>query len=328
VPADLPQPPVPDDADDAVRRSDEARAGAGVHSGVLERRRASRSLWAACEALLGGSADPRALQRAIHSLRAAFDCDAVALHALGGGGVIEPWIACGTWRSAPGDLRDCVSVPLFRGSERVGTLDLKARPGRRWHPAQLGLVRTAAGALGAAVGARIELERLRSQPGRDPVTGLPDARGFQTRLGEELSRARRHGLPLGVLLVDIDHFAALGERYGHEVAHAVLAEAALLLRLLVRDSDVLARLPGDHFAVILPETDASAAQRCAERLRRALEEHRFARVGRVSASAAAASGPRDGMEPLELMSQLDQAISVARKSGRRRVAVPDLPHTH
>ena len=311
-----------------MRQGDRASAGAGVHGGVLERRRASRSLWAACEALLGGSADPRALQRAMLSLRAAFDCDAVALHALASGGAIEPWIACGTWRSAPGDLRDCVSVPLFRGSERVGTLDLKARPGRRWHPAQLGLVRTASGALGAAVGARLELQRLRHQPGRDPVTGLPDVRAFQTRLTEELARSRRHGLPLGALLVDIDHFAALNARYGREVGDAVLAEAALLLKLLVRESDVLARLPGDRFAVILPETDASAALRCADRLRRAIEEHRFARVGRLSATAAAACGPRDGMEPLELMNQLVQALSLAQKSGRRRAALPDPPHAH
>ena len=128
--------------------------------------------------------------------------------------------------------------------------------------------------------------------------------------------------------MDIDRFAALNARYGRDVGDAVLAEAALLLKLLVRDSDVLARLPGDRFAVILPETDAAAALRCAERLRRSLEEHRFARVGRLSASAAAASGPRDGMEPLELMSQLDQALSVAKKSGRRRVALPNPPHAH
>ena len=108
-----------------------------VHAGVVERRRASRSLWAACEALLSVSADPRALPQALQALRTAFDCDAVALHALSPSGGIEPWCASGHWQSAPGDLRDCVSVPLFRGSERVGTLDLRARPRQRWRPSQL-----------------------------------------------------------------------------------------------------------------------------------------------------------------------------------------------
>jgi diguanylate cyclase (GGDEF)-like protein len=221
-----------------------------------------------------------------------------------------------------------VSVPLFRGNERVGTLDLKARPGQRWRPSQLGLVRTASGALGAAVGARLELEHLRSQPGRDPVTGLPDLKAFQARLTEELARARRHGLPLGAVALDLDHFGAVNGRYGRGVGDAVLAETALLLKLLVRESDVLARLESDRFVVILPETDAAASLRCAERLQRSIEEHRFARVGRLSASAGVASGPRDGVESLELMGQLDQAISKARKSGRRRIATPDPAHTH
>jgi len=314
---------VPERGDDGA-----VRAGDGAHEGVIERRRASRSLWAACEALLGGSMDPNALERALQSLREAFDCDAVALHARGASGEIEPWIATGPWRGAPGDLRDCVSVPLFRGSLRVGTLDLKARPGQRWRPSQLGLVRTASGALGAAVGARIELEQLRQQPGRDPVTGLPDFQSFHARLQEEAARSRRNGLPLGAIALDLDHFGALNSRYGRPVGDAVLAEAALLLKLQVRESDVLVRLEGDRFIVILPETESGAAVRVAERLQRSIEEHRFARVGRLSAAAGVASGPRDGIEAVELMSQLDQALSVAKKSGRRRPSLPDPAPTH
>jgi diguanylate cyclase (GGDEF)-like protein len=314
--------PAPEPDDSAVR------AGDAAHAGVGERRRASRSLWSACEALLGGSVDPKALERALNSLREAFDADAVALHARGASGEIEPWLACGPWRGAPGDLRDCVSVPLFRGSQRVGTLDLRARPGQRWRPAQLGLVRTASGALGAAVGARLELEHLRQQPGRDPVTGLPDFQAFHARLAEEVARSRRHGLPLGAVALDLDHFGALNSRYGRTIGDAVLGEVALLLKLQVRESDVVARLEGDRFIVILPETESPAAVRCAERLQRSVEEHRFARVGRLSAAAGVASGPRDGIEAVELMSQLDQALSVAKKAGRRRVALPDPAHTH
>jgi len=296
--------------------------------GAVERRRASRSLWAACEALLGAEAEPRAVNRALDALRQAFGCDGVALHALAPGGAIEPCCARGEWRNAPGDLRDCVSVPLFRGAERVGTLDLMARHGLHWRPAQIGLIRTASGALGAALGVRLELQRLRHQPGRDPVTGLPDARAFQARLTEELGRARRHGLPLAVVMVDLDRFSALNARYGRGVGDAVLAEAALLLKLTLRESDVLARLGGDRYGVVLPESDAPAALRCAERVRRGLEEHRFARVGRISASAGVASSPRHGMEPAELMNQLDHALSIAKKSGRRRVALVEQTHTH
>ena len=275
---------------------------------TLERRRASRSLWQACESLLSVSGDARAVHRALDRLRDAFDCDGVALHSLSPAGTIDPWCARGLWRSAPGDLRDCISVPLMRGAERIGTLDLRARQGQHWRPEQLGLVRTAAGALGAALGARLEMQRLRSQPGRDAITGLPDARAFHTRLTEEATRAHRHGLPLSVVQIDLDHFDALNVRFGREVGDLVLAEAALVLKLTLRESDVLARLGGDGFAAVLPETDGAMARRCADRLCRAIEGHTFARVGRMSSSAGVAASPRDGMDPTERMDGSDRAL--------------------
>ncbi len=315
--------------DATSRRADGATAVSGTPGGeAIARRRASRSLWAACEALLTAASEPRAVNRALDALRVAFECDGVAIHALGPEGAMEPLCARGEWRVAPGDLRDCVSVPLMRGAERVGALELLARPGQHWRPAQIGLVRTASGALGAALGVRLELQRLRHQPGRDGVTGLPDARAFHARLHEELARARRHGLPLAVVMVDIDRFAALNSRYGRAVGDAVLAETALLLRLTLRETDVLARLGGDRFGIVLPECDVPAAARCAERVRRIVEEHEFARVGRVSASAGVAVSPRDGMELVEIMNRLDHAIAIAKKSGRRRVAVAGQTHTH
>jgi diguanylate cyclase (GGDEF)-like protein len=252
-------------------------------------------------------------------LALAFECDGVSLHAVGPDGDLQPWCARGAWRARPGDLRACLSVPLERAGERVGLLDLRARAGHGWNPGQLSLIRTAAGALGAALGARVELQRLRDQPGRDPTTGLPDARAFHARLDSELGRTRRHGQPLGLVVVDLDRFAALNARYGRSAGDAVLAETALVLRLAIRESDVLARLGADRFAVLLPEADLAPARRCGERIRRAIEEHRFARVGRVSASLGVASSPRCGLEPLELFDGADRALSVAKKSGRRRV---------
>jgi diguanylate cyclase (GGDEF)-like protein len=291
------------------------------------RRRASRSLWSACEALLS-SAEPRRVNEALDALRAAFECDGVALHVIGPDGTVEPWCARGAWRTRPGDLRDCVSVPLMQGSERVGTLDLMGRAGGRWRPSQLGLIRTAAGALGAALGARIELERLRRRPGRDAITGLPDGSAFHARFQEELSRARRHGFPLAVVTVDLDHFGALNAKLGRATGDAVLAEAALVLKLTLRESDVLARLGGDGFGILLPETDAGPALRCADRLRRALEEHRFARAGHITASAGVATSPRDGIETVELLDRAESALGIAKKSGRRRVMASGQAHTH
>src|SRR2546426_3114490 len=109
-----PRTPPEDRSTGAVRPG-----GAGRRDG--ERRRASRSLWAACEALLSAH-EPRALNRALDALVQAFDCEGVALHALGPDGALQPWCARGAWQGRPGDLRACLTIPLMRGSERVGSL--------------------------------------------------------------------------------------------------------------------------------------------------------------------------------------------------------------
>jgi diguanylate cyclase (GGDEF)-like protein len=292
-----------------------------------QRRRASRSLWAACEALLVAH-EPRSLGRALDELVKAFGCEAVALHTLGAGGKLEPWCARGRWRGTPGDLRACLTVPLTRGDERVGALALRLPSGQSWTPDKLSLIRTAAGALGAALGARVELQRLRHEPGRDALTGLADARAFHARLRSELDRARRHGLPVGVVSVDLDRFAALNARHGRERGDKVLQEVALVLKLTLRESDTLARLGGNRFGAILPEADLIPTRRCAERLRSALEGHRFAAAARVTASFGVAACPRSGVEPLELLESADKALDIAKKAGRRRIAALEAPHVH
>jgi len=178
------------------------------------------------------------------------------------------------------------------------------------------------------LGARIELQRLRHEPGRDALTGLADARGFHARLRSEVDRARRHGLALGVVAVDLDRFAALNARHGRERGDQVLQEVALVLKLTLRESDALARLGGNRFGVILPEADLVPSRRCAERLRSALEAHRFTVAGRVTASFGVAACPRSGVDSLELLDSADKALDIAKKSGRRRVAVLEAPHVH
>ena len=266
---------------DAERTAEASRQG--------DRRAASGCLWDACEALLASHHDPEALPRALDQLQTAFECEGVSLHAMDRKGRLEPWCARGDWEASIGDLRECMGVPLFRGRERVGALDLRGKKGQHWRPDQLALLRTASGALGAALGARLELERLKHLPGRDAVTGLPDSKAFEQRLIEEVARAERSGLPVSVVVLDLDHFAGIDSKYGRAASDAVLAECALVLKVALRDGDQLARLGGDGFGVALPDCDSAPARRLAERLRHSIEEHRFARVGHVSVSAGVAS---------------------------------------
>ena len=308
-------------------RKGDARSGADAPRRG-DRRAASGCLWDACEALLSSRVDPAALERALDALAAAFDCDGVAIHAVGGSGALVTWCERGSWERPPGDLREAMGVPLFRGKERVGALDLLAKPKQRWRPDQLSLVRTASGALGAAVGARIELERLQQAPGRDAVTGLPDTRAFHRHLVEEMGRADVNGTPLAVVTLDRDLFAAINEKFGDPTGDAVLAECALVLKLALRDGDYIARLGGDEFGIALPDCDLGPARRLAERLRHALEEHRFPRVGLISVSAGVAASPRDGMEPTELLGAAERALGLAKKAGRHRTAAAAPSTTH
>lgn len=293
-----------------------------------DRRAASGCLWDACEALLSSRVDDAALERALDALVTAFDCDGVAIHAVTESGELETWCERGSWERKPGDLREAMGVPLFRGQDRVGALDLLAKPRQRWRPDQLSLIRTASGALGAAIGARLELERLQQAPGRDPVTGLADARAFHHRLVEEMGRADAEGTPLAVVTIDLDLFAAVNEKYGHATGDAVLAECALVLKLALREGDYVARLGGDEFGIVLPDCDLGPARRLAERLRHALEEHRFPRVGGISVSAGVAASPRDGMDPTELLGAAERALGLAKKAGRHRTAAAGTSTTH
>jgi diguanylate cyclase (GGDEF)-like protein len=311
-------------------RKGDARPGDGtpVAPRAGDRRAASSCLWDACEALLSTTADESALERALDALLAAFDCDGAALHARAEDGELETWCARGDWEREPGDLREAMCVPLQRGRERVGALDLLARRGQRWRPEQRSLVRTASGALGAALGARLELDRFRRQPGRDEVTGLADARAFHQRLVEEMGRAEEAGEPVAIVTLDLDHFAAVNAKFGEPAGDAVLAESAMVLKLALREGDLVARLEGDAFGVLLPDCDLAPARRLAERLRHAIEQHRFPRVGLVSVSAGVAASPRDGLDPTELLTAAERALGLAKKGGRHRTAASGPAQSH
>jgi diguanylate cyclase (GGDEF)-like protein len=108
----------------------------------------------------------------------------------------------------------------------------------------------------------------------------------------------------------------------------VLAEVALVLKVALREGDLLSRLAGDEFAIVLPDCDLAPARRLAERLRHAVEEHRFARVGRLSCSAGIASGPRDGLDATELLAAAEQALGLAKKAGRRRTVQSGPGYAH
>jgi len=142
--------------------------------------------------------------------------------------------------------------------------------------------------------------RMDAQAATDALTGLPNHRAFRERLTEEVARAQRHGRPLTVALVDVDGFRDLNDRAGLDVADEVLVEIGSLLRDVVREEDVLARLGADEYGVIFVESDRHQALMRADRARRAIAETPMRHRLRITVSI--------GLCDLEAATSADEAL--------------------
>lgn len=158
----------------------------------------------------------------------------------------------------------------------------------------------------------------------DALTELTNRRHFTEQLDREIARARRHQRPLALCLIDVDLFKPINDRYGHIAGDGVLRQLAAILRQHVRSEDVAARIGGEEFAVMFPETDAAAAALFAERLRAAVEGAVFEIAGepkRITISLGIASVDEERDDRSRLMRSADAALYRAKDAGRNRVCV-------
>lgn len=169
------------------------------------------------------------------------------------------------------------------------------------------------------IASRKELERLAVT---DELTGLANRRRFRERAEDELARAQRYGRPLALVVMDLDGFKRINDQMGHQAGDEALQAAAVIGAGRVRQSDLLARVGGDEFALLLPETELGPALALAERLRQAVEAEPVAtsrgpaRLG-LSLGVAGLTGPPGGRESLDdLLRRADEAM-YADKLARR-----------
>jgi diguanylate cyclase (GGDEF)-like protein len=185
----------------------------------------------------------------------------------------------------------------------------------------------------ALLRAKEELQRANEQLARlantDALTGLNNRRLFLQRLGEEAARARRHRQPLSVLMLDMDYFKRINDTYGHGVGDQVLVAAAGAINAVKRESDIVGRIGGEEFGLILPATDLEGARIMAERLRSSIGTQRHLTDDGLEFAVTAslgvanfASGVRDESE---LLSLADAALYYAKELGRDRVCVAGGP---
>lgn len=170
---------------------------------------------------------------------------------------------------------------------------------------------------------RLALRTINKLATHDDLTGTFNRRYLMNHLEQDVTRARRHGRPMTLLMLDLDHFKAINDTWGHPVGDAVLQAIAVRLQVALRDSDLLARYGGEEFICLLPDTSVDEAQVLAERLR-----SRVASVPAVtdptpilvSVSIGMAEFRRD--ESLESwLARADQALYDAKRQGRNRVAL-------
>ena len=159
----------------------------------------------------------------------------------------------------------------------------------------------------------------------DSLTGLANRRAFDLRLAEEVSRAMRHGVPLALLLVDIDHFKRYNDHYGHPAGDACLRRVAAALReCAARPADLVARLGGEEFALLLPHQSRAGALALAERCVQAVDAELIAHAGSPVASFVTVSvGVAElqsgtAQEPTALLAAADAALYLAKRQGRHR----------
>ena len=168
-------------------------------------------------------------------------------------------------------------------------------------------------------------QRLMNLASEDGLTGLTNRRAYDVALRHAFAQSRRDGTPLSLLLVDVDHFKAYNDTYGHPAGDNCLRTIASLLRIcLKRPSDVAARYGGEEFAAILPDTPQDGAMQLAETIRKTAlslgTEHKGAALGVLTVSIGVATmDPADAITGLEeLTARTDAALYAAKAAGRNR----------
>lgn len=156
----------------------------------------------------------------------------------------------------------------------------------------------------------------------DGLTGLYNRRYFQEKLSHEICHACEHRRTLSLLMMDVDHFKRVNDRFGHDVGDTVLKKIAETSRVVLREYDILCRIGGEEFAVILPDVDLEMARQIAERLRTAMENSAVVtEQGRVGVTISVGIARLNGvaLSSHNLMKQADAALYHAKNNGRNRV---------
>lgn len=227
----------------------------------------------------------------------------------------------------------CVSVallPIMNQGELVGSLNLGSCTVERFAIGSgTDFLERLASIFAICLENALNHDRIKRVGLTDPLTGVNNRRYFESRCLEEITHARRHGLPLACMFLDVDKFKRINDTFGHQSGDKVLHNVAGLIKLQLRANDVIARYGGEEFIVLLPQTAVAQACDIAERIRSAMSSHPFQAISGegiqvtisigISMLTAEPAGKDIGALTGKFIGLADEALHQAKREGRNRV---------
>jgi len=176
-----------------------------------------------------------------------------------------------------------------------------------------------------------ELDRARMLSLTDELTALPNRRAFMRRMDDEVSRVKRYGFPLSLVLIDIDHFKQVNDKYGHAAGDTVLRIYSEKILSIFRHHDMIARYGGEEFAVLLPNTDLDGVLRALDKVKSTVPKVQC-KIGGMTINAptfsAGVTEYRAPETPTQFIERADHALYQAKHLGRNRIEVEQKDHEH
>ncbi len=227
------------------------------------------------------------------------------------------------WPDVPSHVRSVAALPLSSADRTVGVLLLYSPTTGAFGERQTAYFTAVAKQLAIALENAQLFIKTRELGYRDALTGLFNRRYFEEALDREVRRAIRYNLPVALLMADIDHFKIYNDAQGHHQGDNLLKEVTARLTENTRQVDIVARIGGEEFVVILPMTTKTHARLVAEKLRRSVEETKITGEevlpgGRLTISLGLAAYPEDASDPTGLVQAADAALYTAKRKGRNR----------
>jgi diguanylate cyclase (GGDEF)-like protein len=227
---------------------------------------------------------------------------------------------------AGGHPQHVLVVPVQRAGQLMGAMELYLNSTRDLTDDQADLL-TGVGSQAAIAIRHAQLFQAQEENAlTDELTKLPNRRHLAQRFLQEMQRARRHHKAIAFLMIDIDHFKAVNDMYGHLNGDAVLAELATILTAGARESDVCARYGGEEFGMVLHETTEPGARTLAERIRAKVAAATFPGDLKLTISIGVAATDEPALFT-SLIERADQALYAAKQGGRNQVRVADMKAT-